>query len=257
MGSEEGKVLIYSIVGFFGGLYLFYKGFTWLRLKRLIENMPTSKIRGLAMGLAEIYGNAVPYQKKILKSPFNGKDCVYYRYSIEEYRRSGKSSHWVTVKKGSSNEHFCLEDDTGRVLVDLEGANIEISKDFEFTNSLSLFGKNKPFPSSISSFLTNNKLDMYRSRTTRYSEYVIEPDDGLYILGTAGDNPFVEEATAGKSAEDIMMQKGKHDKIYYISDKSERDVVKSYKWKSFGGIIGGALLSVICLAVILFILGLF
>ena len=72
----DDRLFSYSAIGFFAGLFLFWKGFSWLKQKRLIENIPTSKIRSIAMGLVEIYGEVVPTQEKILKSPFTNKDCV-------------------------------------------------------------------------------------------------------------------------------------------------------------------------------------
>ena len=39
-----------------------------LREKRLIENILTSKIRSIAMGLVEIFGEVVPTEEKILKA---------------------------------------------------------------------------------------------------------------------------------------------------------------------------------------------
>ncbi|MDD5086676.1 MAG: hypothetical protein PHV16_02895, partial [Candidatus Nanoarchaeia archaeon] len=64
-------------LGFFAaGVFLFWEGIKTLKHKRLIENIPTSKIRSLAMGLVEIYGEVVPAYKEVLKSPFSNKDCV-------------------------------------------------------------------------------------------------------------------------------------------------------------------------------------
>lgn len=254
--ASDSDPLIYAVVGFFGGLYLFYKGFSWFRLKRLIENIPTSKIRSLAMGLVEIYGSVVPYEKKLLKSPLLGKDCVYYSYAVKEERGSGKNRHWVTLKSGTDMVHFKVKDGTGEVLVDSKGANIEIPYDFTFSS-----GMGRDPPAIVKAYLKNNRLSFETflgiNKTMRYEEKLIEPSDKLYILGTAGDNPFVEEATAKKNEEDIMIQKGGNNDVYYISDRGEKDILSGLKWKSIGGIIGGALLSVICLAIILLYFGLF
>ncbi|MFH1770987.1 MAG: hypothetical protein ABH828_05545 [archaeon] len=96
-----------------------------MKQKQMIENIPTSKIRSIAMGLVEIKGIAEPFRKKLLKSPFSEKDCVYYRYTVEEYRSSGKNSRWVTIASGQSNDFFNLTDDTGTVLVDPKGAEVK------------------------------------------------------------------------------------------------------------------------------------
>lgn len=245
----------YSTIGFFFGISLFVKGLLWMKQKRLIENIPTSKIRSLAMGLVEVFGEVVPIQKIMLKSPLSNKDCVYYKYAIEEHRSSGKHSRWVTVKSGEDRVHFFLQDETGRVLIDPSGAEIDIPLDFEFNS-----GFMKDPPESVRQFLKNNGLSFESflglNKTMRYREYFIEPMDKLYIMGTAGDNPLVEEATAAQSTADIMIQKGENEKNYYISDRTEKELLESLKWKSAGGVIGGAVLAVACLAIMLIYLNL-
>jgi hypothetical protein len=235
---------------FFLGVILIFIGFIWLKQKRLIEDTPTSRIRSLAMGPVEAYGEVVPAQGKILKSPFSNKDCVYYRYTIEEYRRSGKNNQWVTVKSGEERTHFFLQDDTGVVLVDPKGARISIPMDFKYSSQL---GVNPP--ESVMQFLNNNRISFEGllgvNKTMRYQEYFIEPKDKLYIFGTAGDNPFVEDATATKGTEDVMIQKGKG-KIYYISDKSEKEILKNLGWMVMGGMLGGVI-SIIIGVVVIFI----
>ncbi|MBW2971899.1 E3 ubiquitin ligase family protein [Candidatus Woesearchaeota archaeon] len=253
--AEEGRVLVYSILGFFVGIGLFIKGFTWFRLKRMIENMPTSKIRSLAMGLAEIYGEVVPAEKNVLKSPLTGKDCVYYKYKIEERRSSGKNSYWATIKSGTDMVNFFLKDNTGAVLVDPKGAQVDIPEDYSYNTGIA--GRTPPM---VVSFLKNNDLSHTTlfgfNKQMRYTEYYIAPKDKLYILGTAGDNPFVEEATAQKNEEDIMIQKARGS-IYYISDKPEKDILGTLRWKVIGGFFGGGALIVGCLTIILIYLGLF
>ena len=248
----EGDIMMWSFAGLGFGIYLFYNGFRWFWEKRLIENTPTSKIRSMAMGLAEVYGEVFPAEKQILKSPLADKDCVYYRFKIEEYRQSKDSSYWATIKKGEQRVKFYLKDSTGSVLVDPEKAKIEIPADYTAES-----GVGKPPAKIVQSFLSTQKIS-YKgilgfNRRLRYTEYYIAPKDKLYIMGTAGDNPYVEEATAQKSEEDMMIQKGKS--FYYISDKPEKDVLKSYKWKVIAGLWGGSGLILFCLFIIFWYFG--
>jgi len=242
-------------LGFFAtGVFLFWEGIKLLKQKRLIENIPTSKIRSLAMGLVEIYGEVVPAYKEILKSPFSNKDCVYYSYTIEEYRSSGKSSSWVVIDAGRKEQPFYLKDDTGGVLIDSKGANVNVSRDFEFNPG---FGR-KP-PDEILNFLKSKGMSRKTlfgfirfgsdEKNMRYREHFIVPKDKLYIMGTAADNPFVEDCTAKNNVEDVMIQKGKNEKMYYISDKPENTLLKKIKWEIFGYIFGGACLSIASLII--------
>src|SRR3989338_7313172 len=90
----------YAAFGFGFGIWFFSRGFNRLRRKRLIENIPTSTVRGLAIGFVELVGKA--RRKNILKGPLSNSDCVLYRYSVERYEQRGKSSQWVTIAQGNS-----------------------------------------------------------------------------------------------------------------------------------------------------------
>ncbi|MFC1741113.1 GIDE domain-containing protein [Nanoarchaeota archaeon] len=245
----------YCIAGMGIGGFLFYKGFKWFKTKRMIENMPTSKIRGLAMGLVEIAGNVVPAKKTTLKSPLTGKSCVYYKYSVKEERGSGKHRYWYTLKAGTDMQEFFLKDSTGKVLVQPQKAQIDIPPDFKYQSRW-----RKDPPQVVQKFLKKNSLNfetfLGTNKNMRYYEYYIAPKDKLYILGHAGDNPHVEEATGQQNTEDIMIQKG-DEGIYYISDSSEEGVLKKFKWKVIGGLFGGGALIVICLALFLLQLGIY
>lgn len=248
--SSEGEIFAYSALGFVAGLACFGFGFKSLKLKRLIENTPSSKIRSMAMGLVEVHGKAKPDKTGVMKSPFSGTNCVYYEYVIQEYRRGRKSSHWVTVKKGSTTAPFILQDDTGMAHVNPNGANIDLPV-FSEHNS----GTGKPPPQIVQDFLSQNKVSFTGlfgwNKTMRYREYIIPLEETIYVLGTADDNPFVAEGTETSEIKDIMICRGKNEKCFYISNKSEKTVLNSLKWKVFGQIFGGAALAVVCLAIIL------
>ena len=240
-----GLFIIILIIGIF---FLIF-GLISFKEKRLIENIPTSNIRSIAMGLVEIFGKVVPITDNILKSPFSEKDCVYYKYRVEELRSSGKNTHWVTIDKGERHSLFNLEDETGSVLVDPKGAKIDIPIDNKYNSSL---GKDPP--EAAKRFLATRNIRWEGfifgiNKTMRYSEYFIAPGDKLYIMGTAGDNPYVKEASAEKGVEDIMIKKGKFEKFYYISDRQEEAVLFKFTAKTYGGIIIGSFLIILSLLV--------
>ena len=229
------------------GIFFFIWGLLSFKIKRLIENIPTSKIRSIAMGLVEIYGKVVPSKNNILKSPFSNRDCVYYKYNIDELRSSGKNTHWVTIDKGEEHRLFFLKDETGSVLIDPNKAKIDIPVDNRYDSSM---GKDPP--EAAKQFLARRNIAWEGflfgvNKTMRYVESFIAPDDKLYIMGTAGDNPYIKEASVEKGVEDVMIQKGKFEKFYYISDRSEHAVLSKFALKSYGGVILGSFFIVISL----------
>src|SRR5690349_334549 len=119
--------LILPVVGLAAGLYFFYKGFRLLQRKRLILNTPASKIRSASMGLVEISGLAVgPY---VIVSPLKETECYYYRTVAWQLRQEGKNSKWVKVAEDILHVPFYVDDNTGRVLVDPRGAEMDLHCD--------------------------------------------------------------------------------------------------------------------------------
>ncbi|HJW97036.1 MAG TPA: GIDE domain-containing protein [archaeon] len=245
--SDGGDILWAAIFGLGFGVFSFILGLRKLFLKRMIENIPTSKARSVAMGLVEVYGEIVPI--KILKSPFSVKDCVYYKYQIEEMRSSGKSSHWATIRKEEKSTPFRLRDETGEILVDCTGANVDIKLDNRFESGIG----HRP-PEQVYDFLDRNGI-AYKGllgigKHMRYTEWFIEPKEKLYVMGTAADNPNVK--LTAKGMENVIIKKGENEGAFYVSDKSEKDILSSLNWTIILGVFGGAALAVGCLAFLIF-----
>ena len=166
------------------GLFLFYRGFRLLQRKRLILNTPTSKIRSASLGLVEVNGLAVgPYT---LNAPITGVPCFYYRTLAWELRKSGKNQEWHQVADESMHVPFYLDDNTGRLLVNPQGAEMDIHRDFheEYSNSI-LFGEEMPV--NVRSFLIRHGIG--DKDKIRIDEYCIKPKNFLFILGTLAENP--------------------------------------------------------------------
>lgn len=103
----------------FASLFLWF-GFYKLRIKRKMENTPTSRIRSVAMGMVEVKGRTL--RQYALVSPMSHLPCVFYR--LTRYRRD-KNNRWRVVSvTGSDNVPFLLEDDTGRVEIDPRHATV-------------------------------------------------------------------------------------------------------------------------------------
>lgn len=193
------------------------------------------------MGPVEVNGVVVASTRGTLEAPFTGSPCVYYRYAVEEYRRSGKSSHWATVDSGEDTRLFFVKDQTGCVLVDSKGAEIEIPTDYKQS------GTQAP-PERVQAFLQKKNLSFkgwFFNKNMRYTEYHLAPGDAVFVTGEAGDNPFVEEGTTVEGYKDVMISKGKSE-FFYISDTPEKRVLDGLKWKVWGGIFGGMALSAAC-----------
>lgn len=101
------------------GIYLFFYGFYKWRRKRFIENIPTSKINSIAIGLVELYGKAELYTD-LVKSPISGEDCIFYKLVLGREKGENETIY--------SSNLFYLNDNTGRVLINPQNA------EFNFKN---------------------------------------------------------------------------------------------------------------------------
>jgi hypothetical protein len=184
--KPNGQALFWPAVGACVGAYLFYRGFKMLQRKRLIQNTPSSKVRSAAMGLVEITGLATgPYT---MPAPITGLPCYYYRTMAWRWERRGKSSEWVKVADESRNLPFYLDDSTGRVLVDPNGAEMDIHRDFHEEYN-SLFSSTLEVSAPVCGFLARHAVSI--DNKIKIEEYCIKPKNALFILGTLAENPGI------------------------------------------------------------------
>jgi len=182
--SNDGRGIASAAVFCGIGVFGFFWGFSRLKKKRLIENIPTSTVRSLAMGMTELIGTARP--KRLLKSPLTQTDCIYFKYKIEEYRSSGRSGRWVTISKGDSSKvPFILEDDTGSVVIYPNNAEIILPHDYSYCTS----GFGKSLPENLVHFMSTSGLKhtsfLGMRKSLRFHEWYIKEGEQVYILGNA------------------------------------------------------------------------
>ena len=185
--GDDGELAVYcaALIGF--GVYQFYRGLRELRLRRLIEEMSTSKIRSLAMGLVEVCGRALPMVT--LKDPVYELPCVYFRVVAKEQRGSGKQKRWVTIfENGTDHIPFFLEDDTGRVLISASKAQTYLETDIDLTVTPSLFSTDANDP--VSRFVA--RLPGSGARPVSIKASIIREQETAYVLGYAvpAQSPF-------------------------------------------------------------------
>ncbi|HUE50841.1 MAG TPA: hypothetical protein VMO80_00755 [Terriglobales bacterium] len=115
---------IWYVLGVGIGVYLFARGFGLLRQKRLILNIPRSTIRSAAVGLIEVSGKVVgPYT---LIAPLSEEECFYYRSVARLSGDSPGGSRGESLAEETLCAPFFLDDGTGRLLIDLRGADMQL-----------------------------------------------------------------------------------------------------------------------------------
>ncbi|MEO8339216.1 MAG: GIDE domain-containing protein [Nitrospirota bacterium] len=238
------QLLLYLAAGIVGGLGLFVYGWMVHQRKRLIESIPTSRIRSLALGLVEIRGLAQPAEH-LLSSPFSGFSCVLFSYAVEEHLGSGKRARWETIAKGTSEQPFFVRDTTERVLVIPLGAELILPTERTYRNNW----RGALPPTAIDGL---NRLGITTeawigNKTLRCRESFIQPEEQVYVLGTAQEHLGATERV-GNSARLYIGNSQDHE--FIISDRSEKDLLSRLQWQMLAYGAGGLALAVTCLSVI-------
>ena len=214
------------------------------KFKRIVENVPTSKVRGVFIGLNEVKGNIV--SENSLKTYLSESDSVWYQWSIEERWRKTESytdkdgkrktrtrSGWTTINSGDQQQEFFLKDETGQLLIMPTGADVEPKTTVSKTCSASdpiYYGKG---PQAAIANSTHQR---------KFTEKSLCPGDRIYVIGPAR---LRDEVALPMIAEDEF------EKYFLISHKSEEQIVGSRWLKSlFLPFLG--LLSALAIPLILF-----
>ena len=186
--SDSTGPLVWCGIGFCAGIGLFFYGFRLLQRRRLILDTPFSKIRSASMGMVEVSGLAVgPYT---MVAPITARPCYYYRTLVWEYKQRGKNKNWVKIAGESMHVPFFVDDNTGCVLVDPRGADLDLHRDFEQEFCDSFFTTKDPAPNNVRRFLARNGI--VTNNKIKVEEYSIKPKNSLFILGTLSENPGLE-----------------------------------------------------------------
>ncbi len=157
--------------------------------KRMIENLPTSKIKGVMPGLAELQGKVcLPEDQQPLASPLKGIACVYYQYVVREKRRQNNKTKWVTIVDETQSREFELQDDSAQIAVD-------------------------PAKAKVISYRKYRKTEGKRE----YCETILGLDDDLYVLGEC---QWDQAAT-----HELKIAKGDDSTPFIVSNLPERMVL--------------------------------
>lgn len=121
---------LFGIIGFILGLYWFFKGFGVFREYKVLADTPLVPIRSVAMGRVQIHGRAIG--EKTLLSPVSNQPCFLYRVQIDRFlaQRQGQG-RWDPYLTDMGTVGFYLEDDTGKVLVDPQEAELDLEEAYQ------------------------------------------------------------------------------------------------------------------------------
>ena len=207
----EGSEPIIALIGLGLGVYFFFAGFRELKSKRIIQNIPTSKINTGAVGTnVEVTGRIVCERDQIIHAPISGRPCAFYSIEIQrwERNRSNRSSslgshnsgtrfnrgRWVTVESFNSGKGFFIDDNSGaNAMVLVNGAVIKRkggTQDYELQSN-----NFDQMPAGLRQALEANqkKLRKFKLKNTswlfskrfRFREWNFPVGEKIFVLGHA------------------------------------------------------------------------
>jgi LemA protein len=184
------KLLVCGLVIFTGSIY-----FTKLYLKneRMIFDIDTQPLLETDEATAGIpfsgEGTVSVDDKNLLSSPYLNLPCVYYHSITEEYRRSGKSGHWVVVENLLNFVTFYLKDNRGKLRIN------PVNMDSDFSNFSMLKDRSVPDPAlseiDCMSVMKHREVDqdhkilglISTSPKKRRSEFILPPGTQIFVYG--------------------------------------------------------------------------
>lgn len=239
---------------------------------RVIENVPTSKIRSAPQGYIELIGDTRMMEGPVTISPLTSTVCVWFRYKIEEKvtTRIGnkRRTRWRVVKQQTSDELFFLEDDTGRCVIDPDDADVftdhkrtwykhDVVPSRRYTEELIL--QNYPlYAIGLFKTVANVEHQKFREHVSHLLREWKNTDPNLlldkYDTDRNGDISPQEWEQAKIDAERQVKQEHGHkekleelsvlkssphsDQAFILSTESEANLVKRYKQRALLSLIG-------------------
>lgn len=160
----------------------------WLRIARLVEDTPTSRIRSAAQGYVEIAGRCRPLEGTSNLAPLTRRPCVWWRYRVQRRSRSSGSRRddWVVVASGTSPLPFLVDDGTGECIVQPAGAEVITGE------STTWYGA-APWPADPGAATAS----AFGEREYRYHEERIYEHEQLCVIGQFRTH----DAVAGRDLE--------------------------------------------------------
>jgi hypothetical protein len=136
-GLETGELLAVLLFGGGGVVAVWWGSISFRDGFDIWSNDPVdaASVRNES-GVVEVSGTAQSLNGTVT-APYSNEDCLAYTYARKErhedhhHDEEDNTPDWRTVESGGDNVPFVVEDDSGRVAVDPEGADISMEdKDY-------------------------------------------------------------------------------------------------------------------------------
>ncbi len=219
-------LLIGAIVSLVSSIRMFHRA-------RLVEDMPTSKIRSAIQGYVELSGKTNCIQGPVIHAPLTGIPCVWYSYSIEERSHIGKKK-WRYVDGGVSEHLFLLEDETGTCVIDPDGATITPSaQETWYGNKATGIASHSGWhvsPNSIANEISKKIFSV--AKPYRYTERRLGVNEIIYAIGEFSSVGSNYEKDVEQGFKDYLAKLKQDEKKLAAYDKNKDGNIDLEEWET-------------------------
>lgn len=238
------------------GIVLILLGFHEYEEYNLIRNTPTSTIRSVPVGRVEVKGRAHPLRdENLLEAPFTGEPCVVYECKVEEYHSDDDGGDWHTIYSNRKAPPFLLRDETGELVVDPADAEWALG-DWDYRKELNENESSLRIKEFVKNQLNESSVldvDLLGGERRRFSENRLHPEDDVYVLGAA--TPVEDHPQLDANVSDLFLGMDHNTGLFYLSDRSESEIIRSKWWGIIGLIVSGTTLAPAAAVTFCYVLG--
>jgi len=186
--SDSIRPIVFCAIGLCAGLYLFFNGFRLLQRRRLILDTPVSKIRKRIHG----YGRT---QRARHWPSHRGCSChpallLLLPHPGLGMETSGPKQPVVQVAAECMHLPFFLDDNTGQVLIDPRGAELDLHCDFHQEFCDALLTTKEEVPPNVRLLLSRHGINT--TNKIKVEEYCIKPKNALFVVERSEKTPGLE-----------------------------------------------------------------
>ncbi|MBS1958823.1 MAG: hypothetical protein JST80_05050 [Bdellovibrionales bacterium] len=212
------------------GLFMIRHAYRKYRLRRLIEDMATSKVASAAQGFVELQGTAYALAGNS-HTAMRGRKVAYVEIEVQKWLKSGKNHRWITQFSATLGDRFVLRDASGYAHVLTKGGEMEFNATTYPWESLAIDDQNDFIQNVMPKITKANPMVLSDGRW-RMSERIVAIGTPVYALGTFSTRsmePEVDIETEDGKTQKVapsggLMKRSAHPLI--LSDCRQEDLLK-------------------------------
>jgi hypothetical protein len=194
------------------------------RLRERIESFPWQAIATAREGRAAVQG--VARAGELLRAPLSGREVIGFRVKVEHQDSSNRNARWLTLVDISEVNAFQVQDSTGTAWVEPSFSSLILALESQGRNGM--FSSAPPELEQLLNKHGETTRGWIFEKALRWSEYLLEPGERVYVGGHARREIDHALATAGyRDTPTRLVINSPDDGPMIISDSLRRDLIES------------------------------